>query len=168
MKRGKFLTWGLSVLCVGMLFFSSACNDSMSCNGFLGLGEKPDNGSTNLDDSSIIDNSSVGNEASESMSDEESSSADEGNDEVEDAWNKNASQGLEFSLESEKEDENDNPIICEGAYYKVQGIGTCTDKDLVIPMSYNGVPVKEIMRDAFKDCQQLTSVKVPDSIKEIW
>ena len=86
---------------------------------------------------------------------------------IEESWNEKASQGLEFVLESEMQDENDNPIICEGAYYKVRGIGTCTDEELVIPMSYNGVPVEVIEYEAFKGCTQLTSVKLPNSIKKI-
>lgn len=46
------------------------------------------------------------------------------------------SYGLEYKLSS------------GGDYYIVTGIGTCTDRDIVIPGTYNGLPVKRI--DGFR------------------
>lgn len=74
-----------------------------------------------------------------------------------------ASEGLEFEL-------ND-----DGQSYYVKGIGTCTDTDVVIPSSYNGLPVTAIgvetntMDDfvGFYRCDQITSVIIPDSVTVI-
>lgn len=47
------------------------------------------------------------------------------------------SEGLAYSLNS------------DNASYTVTGIGTCTDTDLIIPSTYNGLPVTAIGRNAF-------------------
>ncbi len=49
-------------------------------------------------------------------------------------------------------------------YYTVTGIGTATATDIVIPATYNNVPVTEIGSSAFYDCSSLTSVTIPDSV----
>lgn len=49
----------------------------------------------------------------------------------------------------------------------VTGIGSCTDKEISIPPTYNNMPVEYIEEDAFKNCTQITSVTIPDSIKRI-
>ena len=48
-----------------------------------------------------------------------------------------ASEGLEF-LPSR-----------DGTYYVVSGIGTCTDTDIVIPSTYEGLPVTKIYGQGF-------------------
>lgn len=58
------------------------------------------------------------------------------------------SEGLEYSLNS---DENG---------YTVTGIGTCTDKELIIPSEYKAKPVTSIGSYAFSGCAGLTSVTV--------
>ena len=65
----------------------------------------------------------------------------------------NASEGLEIS-EFEK-------------YCSVEGIGTCTDTDIVIPSEYNGKPVTEIAWYAFKECESIVSVVIPDGVTTI-
>ena len=55
----------------------------------------------------------------------------------------------------------------DGSYYIVAGIGECTDTELVIPAEYKNKPVKEIKAEAFKECADLTSVVIPDSVIEI-
>lgn len=47
------------------------------------------------------------------------------------------------------------------------GIGDCKDSDLIIPSSYKNIPVTEIEMRAFKDCTQITSVTIPDSVRSI-
>ena len=65
------------------------------------------------------------------------------------------SQGLSYEL-------ND-----DGKGYSVTGIGNCTDKDIVIPRTYNGLPVTTIGNDAFSECTSFTSVAIPDSVTTI-
>ena len=65
------------------------------------------------------------------------------------------SEGLEFMLNS------------DGQSYSVVDIGTCTDTDVVIPKVYEGLPVTTIGYGAFKWCDNLTSVTIPDSVISI-
>ena len=65
------------------------------------------------------------------------------------------SQGLEFILSD------------DSTYYIVDGKGDCTDTDIVIPYTYEGLPVKKIGDAAFIDCQDLTSVIIPNSVEVI-
>ena len=51
--------------------------------------------------------------------------------------------------------------------YKVQGIGQCSDNDIVIPSEYNGLPVTSIGNSAFSCCYNLTSVVIGDSVTYI-
>ncbi len=47
------------------------------------------------------------------------------------------------------------------------GIGTCTDKNIVIASKYNGVPVTEIGDSAFLGCSGIKSVLIPESVTSI-
>ncbi len=66
-----------------------------------------------------------------------------------------ASEGLEYEY------------IKDGNYYRVIGIGTCLDEDIVIPKEYNGSRVMIIDVEAFKDCQTIKSVVIPGSVTTI-
>ncbi len=68
---------------------------------------------------------------------------------------KPASEGLEFTLSS------------DGTSYSVTGIGTCTDTDIIIPSTHEGLPVTAIGDDAFSYCTGLTSIEIPDSVTSI-
>lgn len=90
------------------------------------------------------------------------------------------SEGLKYEL-VEVEDGQD--------YYIVTGIGTCTDEYVVIPSTYNGLAVKAIASNAFRDsvmkgviisdnitsigvyafynCDNLVTVVIPDSVISI-
>ena len=86
-----------------------------------------------------------------------------------------------FSLESFAKNEiysatyRENIKYSEGLAYSsngdgtcsVSGIGTCTDTQIVIADTYNGVPVAGIRKDAFKNNTSITSVVIPDSVKSI-
>ena len=65
------------------------------------------------------------------------------------------SEGLEFTLNSDK------------TSYIVSGIGTCKDTDIVIPATYNGLPVTTINDYVFNYCSSLTSITIPDSVTTI-
>lgn len=66
------------------------------------------------------------------------------------------SDGLKFRFH-----EPDNNT-CE-----VSGIGSCHDKDIVIPPTYKGKPVTAIGENAFRDCYNLYSITIPDSVTYI-
>lgn len=66
-----------------------------------------------------------------------------------------ASEGLDFKLNS------------DGNSYYVAGIGSCKDADVVIPDTYEGLPVTMLGHRAFNRCNNLTSVTLPDSITTI-
>ena len=65
------------------------------------------------------------------------------------------SEGLEYEYNKESN------------YYRVIGIGTCLDEDLIIPKEYNGSRVMIIDTGAFKNCQTIKSVVIPKSITTI-
>ena len=74
------------------------------------------------------------------------------------------SKGLHFMLDS------------DGESYSVVGIGTASDKDIVIPSIFKGKPVKSIAQGAFDYIvtneqrsmwDKISSVKIPSSIKSI-
>ena len=52
-------------------------------------------------------------------------------------------------------------------YYIVSGIGNCEDTYITIPSEYEGLPVKEIKPSAFKDCVDLVSVTIPNTVNTI-
>lgn len=51
--------------------------------------------------------------------------------------------------------------------YSVTGTGTTTDKDIVIPSTYNNLPVTSIGRSSFSNCSNLTSITIPSSVTSI-
>lgn len=68
---------------------------------------------------------------------------------------KTYSEGLEFSLSA------------DGTYYILEGMGTCTDVDLIIPETYNNLPVAEIGELAYNKRLNIKSVTIPRSITSI-
>ncbi len=65
------------------------------------------------------------------------------------------SVGLQYTLNEEE------------TYYIVSGIGTCKDANIVIPSTYDGLPVVSIEETTFYNCSNLTSITIPDSVTEI-
>ena len=68
---------------------------------------------------------------------------------------KYVSAGLEYTMSA------------NGPHWAVSGIGTCTDTEIYIPATYQGIPVKEIGEKAFRLNGTITSVALPDSITTI-
>ncbi len=52
-------------------------------------------------------------------------------------------------------------------YAVVVGIGTCEDSEVIIPATYNGLPVTEIWDRAFRDVKGMTSVTIPEGVTYI-
>lgn len=55
----------------------------------------------------------------------------------------------------------------DGESYYCAGIGTSTDTEIYIASSYNGLPVTQINRAGFSNCEAITSVTIPNSVKTI-
>ena len=49
-------------------------------------------------------------------------------------------------------------------YYVLSNIGTCTDTEIIIPETFEGLPVKEIGQHAFSECTSLRSIRIPASV----
>ncbi len=71
---------------------------------------------------------------------------------------------------SSEADEAENlkfTISSDGKSYSVTGIGECTATDIYIPDTYLGKPVTSISYMAFHNCQNIETVRIPDSITSI-
>ncbi len=64
------------------------------------------------------------------------------------------SKGLEYSLSN------------DSTYYILTGIGSCTDSEIVIPPTYQSLPIKEIASYAFRD-QKITSLTTSNNLTTI-
>ncbi len=58
-------------------------------------------------------------------------------------------------------------VLISADEYTVSGIGTCTDTEILIPTTYNGLPVVSVEASAFLDNTAITSVVLPDGITSI-
>ena len=67
-----------------------------------------------------------------------------------------ASEGLEYEINS------------LGTFYGVKSIGSCTDTDIRIPETYQGLPVAYVMENAFADNTDIISVTLPDCMGVIY
>ncbi len=55
-------------------------------------------------------------------------------------------------------------LSADETFYILNGIGTCTDTSIVIPSTYNGLPVKEIAQNAFRNNNKIQNMIIPDSV----
>ena len=58
-------------------------------------------------------------------------------------------------------------ISADGKSYTIIGIGSILSTDIVIPSTYNGLPVTAIGGVAFADCRTIKSMTMPDSLTSI-
>jgi len=65
------------------------------------------------------------------------------------------SQGLEYRLNEDK------------SSYSLIGIGNCYDKEIIIPATYEGLPVTRIETRAFQDRHSIKSINIPDTVTYI-
>lgn len=61
----------------------------------------------------------------------------------------------------------DNVLGLEISGYSVKATSTNISGNIDIPATYNGMPVIAIAPSGFKDCNSLTSIQLPSSIREI-
>lgn len=66
-----------------------------------------------------------------------------------------ATEGLEYELSSDE------------TYYSIVGIGTATDVEIIIPETYNGLPVKGIEESAFDCLENVKSITISKEIDYI-
>lgn len=72
--------------------------------------------------------------------------------------------------EANKKAETDNLEFTkssDGSYYSVKASNTSINGNLEIPGEYDGLPVKVIEKQGFKNCKKLTSVVIPEGITTI-
>ena len=55
----------------------------------------------------------------------------------------------------------------DATYYAVRGLGICSDRNVRIPNTYKGLPVKEITGYAFDEEMSIVSVTIPNSVESI-
>lgn len=80
-------------------------------------------------------------------------------------------------FEEEAHDNTDGCTVCgypikfelnnDKNAYIVVGTYTTTVSDVVIPGKYNNLPVNRIGNNSFKDCSEMTSITIPDSVTYI-
>ena len=62
---------------------------------------------------------------------------------------------LEFSLNE------------DGKSYSIIEVGDSTDGTIVLPATYEGLPITSIGDHSFKGCNNITSIKIPDGVTSI-
>ncbi len=68
---------------------------------------------------------------------------------------KTPTEGLQFEISE------------DGSYYSLVGIGTATDADIVVPSTYELLPVKYVAQRAFISNATLESIVIPQSVEGI-
>lgn len=99
------------------------------------------------------DEASQNTDESSQLSDEASQSSDEESDPSDDTAH--ASLGLAYKINPDRKS-------CT-----IMGLGSCKKSKINIPAKMNGYPVTAIGDEAFRYCESLTSVSIPDSVTHI-
>ena len=138
---------------------SVAVSDSES----VAIGDSDNSLSDSIIDESSMEVSSVEESSSEEVSSEEDSSVVESfseevsseEDSSVDDEEKTSSEGLKYTLSNDK------------TYYIVSGVGTCNDEKIVIPSTYDDLPVKEIGVNAFYLKSEVKEIIIPVGLTSI-
>ena len=75
---------------------------------------------------------------------------------------------INFTDKNDNDTENlDYTLSDDGTYYTVSGIGSYKNSNLIIPDTYNDLPVTAIDSGAFYDCYNITSVCIGNNVENI-
>jgi len=99
-------------------------------------------------------NSADGNKGETTPAGDVSSLTDESGAQTTEPVTMKASVGLEFELSE------------NGKYYTLVGLGDCMDVDIVVPGTYESLPVKAIAKEAFKS-KNVLSIYIPDTVEDL-
>ena len=58
-------------------------------------------------------------------------------------------------------------VNADGTTCTIVGLGSCTDTDVVIPISIGGYKVTAIGENAFSECIAMTAISIPDTVRTI-
>lgn len=78
-----------------------------------------------------------------------------GNKQTDDNTSENASSGFKYTIYS------------DGKRCGIEGIGVCTDNEIIIPDKIEGCIVVTIGERAFENCTNVTSIKIPETVTSI-
>lgn len=77
-------------------------------------------------------------------------------------WDSVWSDVKEYAIESLEYSLSD-----KGTVYTVKGIGTVTSKEIDVPATFNGLPVRKIGIKAFENNVNITKVTLPETLSDI-
>ncbi len=177
----------LTLFLVLVLSFSVVLSFS-ACDQINDILAALDKGSDGLGDSENNDDTTNGSDDNNAQNPDDENKDDEGNSEnvptTPDDENKDDEGSENKPTDPDDEDKDDDggsgeviikpdpeslefTLSDDGTYYSVSGIGNCTDTNIVIPETYNSLPVTAIGENAFTSNPDITGITIPDSITYI-
>ena len=78
-----------------------------------------------------------------------------GNEQTDNNTSENVSSGFKYTIYS------------DGKSCGIEGIGVCTDTEIIIPNKIEGCTVVTIGERAFENCTNVTSIKIPETVTSI-